>query len=247
MNYKFGLVSVSFRKHSPEDILKAMNTAGLKYIEWGSDVHVPTGNAEKIALLQEKYGILCSSYGTYFRLGEHNICELDKYISTAKVLGTRVLRLWCGTKSSENYTEEEKNHLFCECQKAAELAKLNDVVLCLECHNNTYTDKITNTLELMKFVNSPNFRMYWQPNQYVSEDENINYAKHIAEYTEHIHVFNWNKDEKYPLILAEDIWKEYLGCFDKDKTLLLEFMPTDSIESLGAEADSLKKIAGGMV
>ena len=47
-SYRLGLVSVSFRPHTPEDILKAMQCAGLNYIEWGGDVHVPHGD-EKTA------------------------------------------------------------------------------------------------------------------------------------------------------------------------------------------------------
>ena len=69
MNYNLGLCSVSFRKHTPEEILRAMKDAGLSVIEWGSDVHCPPEKAEELAKLQKQYGIACCSYGTYFRLG----------------------------------------------------------------------------------------------------------------------------------------------------------------------------------
>ena len=39
--YHAGLVSISFRENSPEEIVKACVAAGLRYIEWGSDVHAP--------------------------------------------------------------------------------------------------------------------------------------------------------------------------------------------------------------
>ena len=39
MNYNLGLCSISFRKHTPEEILRAMKEVGLSVIEWGSDVH----------------------------------------------------------------------------------------------------------------------------------------------------------------------------------------------------------------
>ena len=45
-SYRLGLVSVSFRPYTPEDILKAMTKAGLNYIEWGGDVHAPAGDME---------------------------------------------------------------------------------------------------------------------------------------------------------------------------------------------------------
>lgn len=246
LNYKLGLCSISFRDKSPEEILSAMKNAGLSYIEWGSDVHAPKGDVEKInkiIKLQKKYRIECSSYGTYFRLGETPIEELEEYIATAKSLGTDILRLWCGNKNSEDYTEIEKTALFAACKMAAEIAEKEDVTLCMECHNGTYTNSKESAIELMKNVNSKYFRMYWQPNQLRSEEENIQYAKLLSKYTENIHVFNWKGNEKYPLKEATDVWKSYLSCFEKNKNLLLEFMPDDKIETLRSEADALKEIA----
>lgn len=243
MSFNFGLCSVSFRKNTPEEILQAMKEAQLSVIEWGSDVHCPPENVDKIAVLQTKYGIKCCSYGTYFRLGVTPICELEEYIKAAKVLGTTVLRLWCGNKNSEDYTEIEKTALFAACKMAAEIAETEDVTLCMECHNNTYTNAKDSALELMRAVESKHFRMYWQPNQFKSKEENILYAKQISPYTENIHVFNWKGNEKYPLADAKDIWKSYLSCFDDNKNFLLEFMPDDKIETLQSEADALKEIA----
>ena len=74
--YKPGLVSVSFRNNTPGEILEAMRETGLTCIEWGSDVHAPCGDTERlleIAELQKKHGVVCSSYGTYFRFGESPI------------------------------------------------------------------------------------------------------------------------------------------------------------------------------
>ena len=242
MSYKPGLCSVSFRENSPEEILHNMKVAELDVIEWGSDVHCPPEKAKEIALLQNQYGIQCCSYGTYFKIGVTPIEELRKYIVAAKTLGTNVLRLWCGDKNSEDYTESEKRNLFAACKAAAEIATAEDVTLCMECHNNTYTNRKEAALELMVAVNSPNFRMYWQPNQFKSEKENTLYAKLLSPYTVNIHIFNWNKKEKYPLRYAKDIWKNYLSCFDDNKNLLLEFMPDGRIESLKTEAEALKEI-----
>ena len=67
-NYRTGLVSVSFRRNTPSEIILAAKDAGLSYIEWGSDAHAPYQERDalhKIRELQEKQGIACSSYGTY--------------------------------------------------------------------------------------------------------------------------------------------------------------------------------------
>lgn len=242
MSFNFGLCSISFRQHTPEEILQAMKAAELSTIEWGSDVHCPPKTAKEIAKLQKQYDIRCCSYGTYFRLGVTPIEELKEYITAAKTLGTNVLRLWCGDKNSEEYSAEEKELLFSACKVAAKIAETEDVTLCMECHNGTYTNNKESTIELMENVNSKHFRMYWQPNQLRSEEENIQYAKLLSKYTENIHVFNWKGNEKYPLADAKDIWKRYLSCFDDNKNLLLEFMPDDKIETLQGEADALKEI-----
>ena len=242
MKYNLGLVSVSFRGHTPAEILTAMQSAGLTCIEWGSDVHCPPEKAEEIAALQKAYGISCCSYGTYFKLGTTPMEDLLSYLDAAKTLGTTVVRLWCGSKNSEDYREEEKEQLFSLCRQAAAKAEKSGVTLCMECHNNTYTNRKEAALELMEAVNSPAFRMYWQPNQYRSEEENVAYAKLLAPYTAHIHVFNWQGKGKYPLVEATDIWRTYLSCFEGDRTLLLEFMPDGKLETLETEAAALREI-----
>ena len=245
MKFKKGLCSISFRSISPEKILAYMKKAGLLVIEWGSDVHAPKDDIERlkyITKLQKEYQIKCSSYGTYFRLGVTPIYELDGYIKAAKILGTDILRLWCGNKNSEEYTPAERTVLFKECRAAANIAEQNGVTLCMECHGNTYTNTKESAYELMQEVNSESFRMYWQPNQNKTLAENLEYAKLLSMYTVNIHIFNWKGREKYPLKKAVDIWKQYLACFDKDKTLLLEFMPDGNIESLEKEAQSLEEI-----
>ncbi len=240
-----GLCSVSFRNNTPEDIIAACKNAGLSCIEWGSDIHAKCGDTENlkhIISLQEKYGIFCSSYGTYFRLGKDDAKELTEYIAAAKILGTEVLRIWCGDRKREDMSEAENRLLLTEAEKAAEIAQKNGVTLCMECHINSYTETLAGTLELMEKAGGKSFGMYWQPNQFVSIDENIRYAKAVSRYVHNIHVFNWLGNEKYPLCDGTAVWKRYLDCFDDNKVLLLEFMPDGSIESLGREADALDKI-----
>ncbi len=243
--YKCGLVSISFRGNTIAEIIAAAKNAGLSCIEWGSDVHAPFDDLNKlteIAQLQKKAGLYCCSYGTYFRLGETDISLLQKYIDAAKILGTDILRLWCGNKSSLDYTDAEEELLFTQCRKASEIAEKNGVTLCMECHNGTYTDRKEGAIKLMKAVNSPAFRMYWQPNQFVSDEENKQYARLLAPFTKHIHAFNWTAKERFPLSEAADLWKEYLSYFQGENTLLLEFMPDDNINSLNTEAESLKRL-----
>lgn len=240
-----GLVSVSFRPLSPREVIDCAARAGLKHIEWGSDVHAPCSDRErlwKIAEMQREYGVNCCSYGTYFRLGVTSAGELERYIDAAEIIGTDILRVWCGDKGSEEYTSAEREHLLGDCIRAAETAQRHGVTLCLECHNNTYTDRKESALELMHSINAPSLRMYWQPNQFRTTEENIAYARALTEYTEHLHVFNWHGEGKYPLHEGIGEWLKYLEEFSGDRMLLLEFMPDDRPESLSSEADALREL-----
>lgn len=247
--FELGLVSVSFRAHTPEKIIKAATDSGLSCIEWGSDVHAPYSDKERlqtIAKMQSEYNIHTSSYGTYFRLGITPTDELYGYIDAARILGTDTLRLWCGSKSGADMTEKEKESLFLECQRAKEIAEECNVKLCMECHRATFTERREDAVSLMKKIASTHFGMYWQPFQWQSIEENLKNAEAISPYATHLHVFNWKGEKKLPLIDATDEWRAYLEKFDTPRTLLLEFMPGDTIGELSAEADSLKKIIEGI-
>ncbi len=246
--YRPGLVSISFRKHSPEEIVKAVKAAGLTCIEWGSDVHAPChdmARLQEIAALQQEYGIECASYGTYFRLGVTPLEELPAYIAAAKILGTNVLRLWGGTKKGADMTAEELSAFTDTCRRAAAMAEEAGVILCLECHMLSITQTPDYGVALLEAVNSPVFRTYWQPFQWLDTEGSLEVARAYAPYVEHLHVFNWRGGDKFPLSEAVEDWKRYLTAFTTPRTLLLEFMPDDRIETLPAEAEALRAIIGG--
>ena len=77
--------------------------------------------------------------------------------------------------------------------------------------------------------------------------ENLTYAKAIAPYCKHLHVFQWKGSERFPLRQGLKEWQAYLRCFEGERTLLLEFMPDDLMSSLPAEASALGEIIGGSI
>ena len=244
--FKTGVVSVSFRKLSVDEVIKYAKEAGLTHIEWGSDVHAPytdTERIEYIAAEQKKAGLSCSSYGTYFRFGEQDTEELHGYIAAAKKLGTNILRLWCGSKNYEDMTAEEQDYIIAESKKAAKIAEAEGVILCMECHKKTFTNTLAGALRLMEAVDSPAFRMFWQPSTTASVEDNLEYASKIAKYTYNIHVFYYEDGVKHPLKDGTEAWRRYLSCFDGTQSLLLEFMYDNRVESLASEAMALNALA----
>jgi len=116
----------------------------------------------------------------------------------------------------------------------------------LECHMKTYTETAETALVLVQAVDSPAFRMYWQPNQRRSMEENIENAKLLKDYVNHIHVFQWKLKERFPLAEGMDEWKTYLSQFTGRRHLLLEFMPGNTLAELPTEAASLRRIVERM-
>ncbi len=249
--YNTGLVSISFRKHSPAEIIAASKSAGLSCIEWGSDVHAPAGDektARDIAARMADAGLFTCSYGTYFRAGVHPAEGVYEYIRTARILGTDTLRIWAGDGFYEDYQKQGKKELFDAFRALAAIGEKEGVTFCTECHVKTYTESLEGAREMFGEIDSPRLLGYWQPSQFKTVEENLAYARAMAPKTTHIHVFQWRNPKviRYPLSEGAEEWKNYLRCFEGDRCLLLEFMPDDRIETLKREADSLREIIAGV-
>ena len=141
-------------------------------------------------------------------------------------------------------TTEERELLLDACRQAASLAEKQGVTLCLECHKKTFTENPKDAVWLMEAVGSAHFRMYWQPFQWQSAEQNLKNAQTIAFYAEHLHVFHWKGKEKLPLSQGIKEWREYLKAFSTPRTLLLEFMPNGKIEDLAEETAALRRMIG---
>ena len=99
--FRTGLVSISFRQHTPREIVQAAAAAHLQEIEWGSDVHVPPGDtaaARETEALTVDSGLRTAAYGSYYRLCSTPADEFGRILETAEILGAPVIRIWGGTK-----------------------------------------------------------------------------------------------------------------------------------------------------
>ncbi len=242
--YPIGVCSIAFRHLNVEQIIDAAEKAGLSFIEWGSDIHAPKDdleNIDRIRELTEAAGLRCSSYGAYFRIDRNEVSDIYGYITAAKRLGTNVIRIWCPGNPAA-ISEEEKFRRFAVCRELAKIAEAEGVVLCAECHSANLTDNARSSLEFMQAVDSPAFRMYWQPNENFTFEENVAFASVVAPYVTNVHVFYWEGNIRHPLADAEDAWANYIRALGKERTFLLEHMPNDDETLLPREADTLRSI-----
>lgn len=246
---KTGLVSVSFRALTAEEIVKKTKEAGLSCIEWGSDVHVPTHdieNAKRVYDLTAENGLFVSSYGSYFNVRTDEASEIKDYIETAKLLHTDLIRIWCGKKGSADTDAETRAFLVENLREACDIAAQSGITLALECHGGTVTDDYTYAAEFLGDVGRDNARMYWQPNQGKSLEYNIAAARTLKHLTKAVHVFQWDgRNGRYPLASGEREWGAYIDIMrDTDCFFLLEFVPENEVECLAREAAELSYLLG---
>ncbi|MBQ6419645.1 MAG: sugar phosphate isomerase/epimerase [Clostridia bacterium] len=249
---KSGLVSVSFRALTPEAIIRITAQAGLKGIEWGSDVHVPPGdlaNARRVAEMTKAAGLKVSAYGTYYRLGQHDGDHKEEFgalLDAAKALEAPTVRIWAGTKASAVVSDNERAALTREAKEIAQMARRQNVTVAFECHRNTLTDDYKSAVRLMRETGGDFMRMYWQPNESRSPAYDREALAALLPYIENVHVFNWpNTETRRPLSEAEALWQGYfhaLSADGRDRWCLLEFMPDDDPASLKREAATLSAL-----
>ena len=246
MANRIGLVSVSFRKNSPAEIVEAARSAKIECIEWGGDIHAPHGDikrAEYIKELCQKNGIAVSQYGSYYKIGQSHPSLWGDVVSSARALGTKVIRVWPGQNIVVKDLSPEQCQAMVEdgrriCDEAP------DFTVALECHGSSLTEHYEIALKFLGDVGRENMKMFWQPNQARSFEYDLDAIEALLPYMVSVHTFYWDKDgTRYPLSYGGARWGEYIKRLSKKElTYMLEFVRNDDISLLGAEADTLRAL-----
>lgn len=177
--FKTGIVSVTYRHLSSDETISAARSAGLEAIEWGGDIHVPPeniGNARAVGEATRAAGLEVVSYGTYYRLGENGRNFEVKFAETlaaAKALGAPSLRIWAGSKDACDTGEAERKELVRELRVCADMAAREGERIALEFHQKTLTSDADSAERLVGEVGRENLSLYWQPNQFLTFERNI--------------------------------------------------------------------------
>lgn len=253
--FKTGMVSVTFRKYSPEQVIAVTQRAELEGIEWGGDIHVPHGdidNAKKIGRLTREAGLEVISYGSYYRAGSFSSCaeaekEYKKIINTAEALGTNHIRVWAGSVGSLDADEGHRKEIVSEMKQFGAEAESRNLSVSFEYHQGTLTDDCESATLLIEEIGCKNIRTYWQPNQFINAEKNFTALKTVVKYVTNVHVFAWNNTERYLLSEPEHykLWERYLDVLKssgKTHSLLLEFSHDGSEEAFLADAETLKTL-----
>lgn len=187
-NLNLGLCSVTFRKKSAAQVIEIAKKAGIGYIEWGGDVHVT--NIEEARLVRsvcDNEGIKISSYGSYFNCAEYDERKWSEICQIAEKMGAASIRVWLGKKNSEITSEAEYRKLLANTRKMCELAAKHNLIVCPECHDNTFNNNTDAFLRIANDLNVKNFRTYFQ-SRYFRMEYDLDRIDRTFDYIKDVHV-----------------------------------------------------------
>ena len=197
---RIGFTSTSFRQiRSLEKIVKIARESGVDCIEWGGDIHVKDVAAAKRAKkLCDDAGVAISSYGSYYRVGRCNAVEWKNVCEIAHALGAESVRVWLGEKDSE-ITDEKTYSLLVEDGKAiCKVAKEYNLIVCPECHDNTFNNNTDAFLKIRKDIDCDNFRTYFQ-SRYKKQEYDLDRIERTLPFIESVHIsYSEQSREQFP-------------------------------------------------
>ncbi|MBX2876599.1 MAG: sugar phosphate isomerase/epimerase [Saprospiraceae bacterium] len=213
-----GVASVTFRDKRPQEIIQLAQKAGLRGIEWGGDIHVPTGDlqqAARIGRLTRASGLQVSAYGSYYTVGKSR----DKgflfkdILDTAKALEAPTIRIWAGDRSSKDSTRFYYRKVMDETRGIADEAARHGLRLAFEFHDDTLNDTYESCCQLLTDLAHPQVKTYWQPRHGAGPVVNGAGIDMILPWIVGVHVFHWWPGVDVRLSLQEGAahWKEYMA------------------------------------
>lgn len=226
-----GLVSVTFRELSPEEIIALAKKAGLAAIEWGGDIHVPAGEIEtarRVGEATRAAGLAVASYGSYYRLllEEDPKKVLDPVLKTAQALGAPNVRIWAGSKKPEEADAAYRQAAAAELREVCGQAGQAGLSISLEYHRGTLTQTAESALQLVEAAKSENLSLYWQPNPDIPYEKNLEELAAVRPLLSNLHVFHWRNPDntRYPLAEGAGEWQGYIAKAGREHGYLMEFV-----------------------
>lgn len=241
-----GIVSVTFRKLGPREIIDLTIKAGLGGIEWGGDIHVPHGDikrAKEVCKMTKEAGLRIASYGSYYHVGSEEELLFEQVVDSAIALESPMIRVWAGNKGSLEADESWWEKVVNDTIRISEMARAVNKTISFEYHKHSLTDTCESAVKLIEMVKDENVKLYWQPDVEKNSNENKEALENILDWISNIHVFYWDKEGRQPLMNGESEWLEYLDVIKRsgrDHYCLLEFVKGDSSEQFLDDAKTMK-------
>ncbi|MFC4564369.1 sugar phosphate isomerase/epimerase family protein [Nocardiopsis mangrovi] len=244
-----GLVSVTFRALTAEEVVDLTREAGLRTIEWGGDVHVPpgdTGRAREVGDRCRAAGLAVGGYGSYHKAGVTDPAGFPEIVATAVALGAPRVRVWAGTTGSAETGPAQRSRTVADIRRCADLAAQAGIRITVEHHVESLTDDLDSALRMHAEAASPALVPHWQPRESPDVDACLREVTALLPRLESVHAFSWGDDgytERLPLGDRADLWRPVLGLLAADgarREVLLEFVQDDSPAAFLRDAAALR-------
>lgn len=243
-SYRLGFTTVTFRQKNAAEIVDLARRNGVKYIEWGADVHAKSDvDARAIRALCDGHGITSISLGSYYRVGDGDLESFERDCRIAKILGASRIRVWLGRKSSADTDKREREKMIAEVRAMSKIAKAHGLILAFEFHRKTLTDTGLSCAAFLGDVGDANVKTYWQPFFEGNDTENL---EKVVDDVAAVHVFSWDAEcHRFPLNDKADEWRAFI---EKIKSrhekmdFIIEFVRDDSEKQFEKDVETLKKL-----
>jgi len=239
-----GLVSITFRKLTPAEIIGLVKQTSLAGIEWGGDIHVPHGDVQRAAevgKMTREAGLVVSAYGSYY--GEMDGLVFDRVLDSAVALGAPVIRIWAGRKGSVAAGSEDWTRIVEDTRQIAEAAAAAGRQIAFEFHGSSLTDTPESCIRLLQAVNHPAVFTYWQPPVGAGFEDCMKGLKMVLPRLNRVHVFHLEPGgTRQPLACGAKRWLSYLRLLRSasvEGCASLEFVRDDSPQAFLEDAQTL--------
>ena len=224
---KIGFTSNSFRQiKSIEKIVEIAVSSGAQCIEWGGDVHIKDiKTAETAKNICDEAGIEICSFGSYYRVGSKNCDEWKNTCEIAGALGAKSVRVWLGNADSEKTDANLYQNLVEDAKSMCKTAQAYGIIICPECHDNTYNNNTDAFLKIREDIGCDNFRTYFQ-SRYRRKEYDLDRIERTLRFIENVHVSYFDMvREQFPKLRSSYMGEllEKLLSLGFDGTVLVEF------------------------
>ncbi len=179
---------------------EVLNRLGIRYFEPrginGKNISsLSTDEVNELKAVMREYGIEASSIGS--PVGKVKLSDgFDEHfglfrrtVNTAKILGTRYIRIFSFYHDNTEWSEEERTEVLKRLARMIEYAVDNDVILLHENEKDIYGDTGERCMELMSELYCDNFKAVFDPANFVQCGTDTKKAYDMLRpYVEYMHI-----------------------------------------------------------
>ncbi|MFR2467244.1 MAG: sugar phosphate isomerase/epimerase, partial [Clostridia bacterium] len=152
-----------------------------------------------------------------------------------------------GEREPQDCDREQRARTVQRIRDAARMAARENITVSTEYHGGTLTVMQDSAVALLKEAEEPNLYTYWQPlgdRPWGEHEGQVIELLQLGKLT-NLHVYQWQKYERFPLEQGEARWETFLRPAARDTAMhyaLLEFVKDDDPDQFSRDAATLQSM-----